>query len=79
MPYGVILNVAVLVAFILAFIKAEELRARVVLAAIMAVLILLPQVVAMTSTSWIWWVHYIGKVLFGIACVLYVKWQGLAF
>lgn len=79
MPYGVVLNVAILVAFVLAFIKAEEVRAKVVLAAIMAVLILLPQVVIMTSTSWIWWVHYIAKVLFGIGCVLYVKWQGLAF
>lgn len=79
MPYGVILNVAVLAAFVLAFIKAEETRAKVILASIMAVLIILPQVVTMTSTSWIWWVHYITKVLFGIGCVLYVKWQGLAF
>jgi hypothetical protein len=79
MPYGVILNVAILVAFVLAFIKAEEVRTKVVLATIMAVLILLPQVVTMTSSSGIWWVHYIAKVLFGIGCVLYVKWQGLAF
>lgn len=79
MPYGIILNVAILVAFVLAFIKAEELRAKVVLAAIMAVLILFPQVVTMSPTSWIWWVHYIGKVLFGLGCVIYVKWQGLAY
>jgi len=79
MPYGAVLNVAVLVAFILAFIKAEELKSKIVLASIMAVLIILPQVVTMTSTSWIWWVHYIAKVLFGLACIIYVKWQGLAF
>ncbi len=79
MPYGIVLNVAILVAFVSAFIKAEEIRTKVVLASIMAVLILLPQVVTIATTSWIWWVHYIAKVLFGIGCVLYVKWQGLAF
>ncbi len=79
MPYGAVLNVAILVAFILAFIKAEELKAKVVLASIMAALIILPKVVTMTATSWIWWVHYVAKVIFGLGCVIYIKWQGMAY
>jgi len=79
MPYGAILNIGILVAFILAFIKAELIQTKIIFATIMAVIVLLPQVVSMPPTTWIWWVHYIAKVLFGLACVIYVKWGGMAY
>jgi hypothetical protein len=79
MPYGAVLNVAVIVAFILAFIKAETNKPRIILASIMAVIILLPQVILMPVASWLWYVHYIGKVVFGLACVVYIKWAGMAY
>jgi hypothetical protein len=78
-PYGVILNIGILVAFILAFIKAELIQTKIIFATIMAVIVLLPQVVSMSPTTWIWWVHYIAKVLFGLACVIYVMWEGMAY
>ena len=79
MPYGAILNVAILVAFILAFIKAELIQTKISFATIMAILILLPQVVSMPPATWIWWAHYIAKVLFCLGCVIYVKWGGIAY
>ena len=79
MPYGIVLNIAVVVAFIIAFFRAETLKSRIILASIMALIIFLQQVVAMPPTSLLWYLHYIGKVLFGLACVIYVKWAGLAY
>ena len=79
MPYNAVFNVAVIVVFILAFIKAETIRPRIILASIMALIIFLPRVVAMPPASLLWYLHHIGKVLFGLACVIYIKWAGLAF
>ncbi len=79
MPYGTILNVAIIVAFILAFIKAETIKPKIILASIMAVIIVLPKLVSMPATGWLWYVHYIGKVIFGLACVIYIKWVGMAY
>jgi len=79
MPYGAILNIGILVAFILAFIKTELIQTKIIFATIMAVLVLLPQVVNMSPTTWIWWAHYIAKVLFGLVCVIYVMWEGMAY
>jgi len=79
MPYGLILNVAVVVVFIIAFIKAEDMKPRIILAAVMALIILLPRIVHMAPTSWMWWVHYIGKVVFGLCCIVYIKWSGMAY
>ena len=79
MPYTGLLNAAVIVVFILAFIKAETIRPRVILASIMALIIFLPQVVTMPPASLLWFLHHIGKVLFGLACVVYIKWAGMAF
>ncbi len=76
MPYGIILNIIVVAAFVLAFIKAE-MKGRIILATIMGILILLPQVVPMTYTSWTWWVHFLAKVVFGLCCLIYFKWAGL--
>jgi len=76
MPYGIILNIIVVAAFVLAFIKAE-MKGRIILATIMGILILLPQVISMTYTSWIWWVHFLAKVVFGLCCLIYFKWAGL--
>lgn len=79
MPYGAILNIGILVAFILAFIQAELIQTKIIFATIMAILVLPPQVVSMPPTTWIWWIHYIAKVLFGLACLIYVMWQGIAY
>jgi hypothetical protein len=78
-PYSGLLNVAVIVVFILAFIKAETIKPRVILSSIMALIILLPQVASMPAASTLWFLHHIGKVLFGLACVIYIKWAGLAY
>ena len=76
MPYTGLLNAAVIVVFILAFIKAETIKPRVILASIMALIIILPQVVTMPAASMLWFLHHIVKVLFGLACVIYIKWAG---
>ena len=79
MPFGTLLNVAIIVVFILAFIKAETIKPRIILTSIMALVIILPQIVVMPPTSLVWYLHHIGKVLFGLACVIYIKWAGLAY
>jgi len=79
MSYGIVLNIAVLVVFIMAFFRAETIKPRIVLASLMALIVLLPQVVAMPPTSLLWYLHYIGKVIFALACVIYIKWAGLAY
>lgn len=79
MPYGAILNVAVIVACVLAFIKAEEIRVKIILAVIVALIFIIPQVVHMPPMSWSWWLHYIAKVVFGLCCVVYIKWTGMAY
>jgi hypothetical protein len=76
MPYGIILNIIIIAAFVLAFIRAE-MKGRIVLAAIMGILILFPQVVPMMPASWLWWVHSVAKVIFGLCCLIYFKWVGL--
>jgi hypothetical protein len=76
MPYGIILNIIIIAAFVLAFIKAE-MKGRIILAAIMGILILVPQVVPMMPASWLWWVHFLAKVIFGLCCLIYFKWAGL--
>lgn len=76
MPYGVVLNIIIIAAFVLAFIRAE-MKGRIVLAAIMGILILLPQVVSVVPTTCVWWVHFVAKVVFGLCCLMYFKWTGL--
>jgi len=79
MPYGIVLNIAVVVVFIMAFFRAETIKPKIILASIMALIIILPQVVAMPPASLLWYLHYIGKVVFALACVIYIKWAGLAY
>jgi len=79
MPYAAIFNVAIIVAFVLAFIKAEEIKVKIILASIMALIFILPQVVYMPPMSWLWWLHYIAKIGFGLCCVIYIKWTGMAY
>jgi hypothetical protein len=79
MPFGALLNIAVGFVFIIAFFHAETVKPRIILASIMVLIIFLPQVVAMPATSLLWYLHHIGKVLFGLACVIYIKWTGLAY
>jgi len=79
MPYGIVLNIAVVVVFIMAFFRAETIKPKIILASIMALIIILPQVVAIPPASLLWYLHYIGKVAFALACVIYIKWAGLAY
>jgi hypothetical protein len=76
MPYGIILNIVIVAAFVLAFIKAE-IKGRIVLVAIMGILILFPRFVPMIPASWLWWVHFLAKVVFGLGCLIYFKWARL--
>ena len=73
MPYGAILNVIVIGVFIFAFIKAES-KGKIILATIIAILIILPQIVKMTPLGWVWWIHYIAKIIFGLCCLVYINW-----
>ncbi|UCE40905.1 MAG: hypothetical protein JSV17_15895 [Candidatus Aminicenantes bacterium] len=79
MPFGTILNIVIVFVFIIAFFHAETIKPRIILASIMAIIIFLPQFVAMPPASLLWYLHYIGKILFGLACVIYIKWAGLAY
>jgi len=73
MLYGLIMklimNIVVLFLFISAFRKAEA-NGKLILAAIAALLFLLPYI---TQNSVIGWICYGGKVIFGIGCYLYIK------
>lgn len=73
MPYGLILNLIILIAFILAFIKAQKLTTQMILAGIMTLIIFLPQLINIEPASLMWWVHYAGKVVFGLFCLIFVK------
>jgi hypothetical protein len=53
------------------------MKGRIILAAIMGILILVPQVVPMMPATWVWWVHFLAKVVFGLCCLIYFKWAGL--
>jgi len=79
MSFGALLNVAIIVVFILAFIRAETIKPRIILTSIMALVIFLPQIFAMSPTSLLWYLHHVGKVLFGLACAIYIIWAGLAY
>jgi len=74
MPYKVILNLIIVVAFVFAFIKAEN-KGKLILATIMALIIIFPKVVNMTLFNWVWWMYYISKLVFGLCCLIYIKFN----
>jgi len=87
LPYGAVFNGVVLLAFVLAFIKAEGKGKLVLVAAMavlfllaaMAVLFLLPIAVPVRTAGWLWWTIHLAKALFGLGCLVYVRWQGLGY
>ena len=72
-PYPLIINFLVVVFFLLAFFSAE-LKAKLILLGIAAVLFGLPAIVSFGSAAWI---VYAARVIFGVACYLFIRKQGL--
>jgi hypothetical protein len=71
-PYPIIINFLVLVFFLLAFLSAER-KGKLILLGIAAVLFGLPAIVSFGSMAW---VTYAVKVIFGLACYLFIRKQG---
>ncbi len=71
-PYLLFINIVVLTIFILAFITAE-IRGKIILAIIMALLFILPYLFPIPAVGWS---CYVGKVIFGLGCYVYIKSQG---
>jgi hypothetical protein len=71
-PYPLIINFLVLVFFLLAFLSAE-LKGKLILLGIAALLFVLPAIVSFGNVAWI---VYAAKVIFGLACYLFIRKQG---
>jgi hypothetical protein len=67
-----VISFIVVILCILAFLNAEG-RLRVILAVIIVLLLCLP---TLFPGRVLFWVVYIGKVIFGCACYVYLKSQG---
>lgn len=67
-----VISFIVVILCILAFLNAEG-RLRVILAVIVVLLLCLPTLI---PGRVLFWVVYIGKVIFGCACYVYLKSQG---
>ena len=64
-----VINLIAIIAFIFAFLNAEE-KGKIILAVIIAVLFLLPHIY--TSVT-LFWIYYAAKVIFALSCLLYIK------
>ncbi len=71
-PYPLIINFLVLVFFLLAFFSAE-LKGKMILLGIAALLFGLPMLVSFGSVTWI---VYTARVIFGLGCYLFIRKQG---
>ena len=72
-PYPMIINFLVLVFFLLAFLSAEY-KGKLILLGIAAVLFGLPYFITFGSVAWM---VYAARVIFGLACYLFIRKQGL--
>jgi len=72
-PFLPVVNLIVITAFIFAFVAAET-KHRIILVTIMVLLFILPSLFQSPALGW---VFYAGRVIFGIACYIYIKWRGL--
>ena len=72
-PYPQIINFLVLVFFVLAFLSAE-FKAKLILLGIAVLLFGLPYILPIGG---LYWIFYAGKVIFGMACYLFIRRQGL--
>ena len=68
-----IINFLVLVFFLLAFLSAEY-KGKLILLGIAAVLFGLPYLISFGSVAWM---VYAARVIFGLACYLFIRKQGL--
>jgi len=64
-----IINLIAIIAFVFAFLNAEE-KGKIILALIMIVLFLLPQIY---TTATMYWIYYAAKVIFALSCFAYIK------
>jgi len=71
-PYLPLINFVVFIIFIFAFITAE-IRGKIILVVIMALLFILPYLFPFSAVVW---ACFVGKVIFGIACFLYIRVHG---
>jgi len=71
-PYLLVINIIVLIIFIFAFIAAET-KGRIILAALLALLFILPYLFPIPAVGW---ACYIGKAIFGIGCYIYIRYHG---
>jgi len=70
-PYGLIGNIIAVAIAIYAFSMAEN-KGRVIIATVMISLFVLPRLSPSTAFSII---CFAGRMVFGIGCLLYIKWQ----
>lgn len=71
-PYPIIINFLVLVFFLLAFFSAE-LKGKLILLGVAAVLFGVPYIISFGSAAW---VLYALRVIFGLVCYLFIKKRG---
>lgn len=71
-PYQLIINFLVIVFFVLAFLSAE-LKNKLILLGIMILLFGLPYIISFDSLSWI---VYGARIVFGLACYIFIRRQG---
>ncbi len=62
-------DLIIITIFIFAFLKAET-NLKIILAVILALLLFSPRLIHGPA---IFWIFYVGKIIFGIGCYLYFK------
>jgi hypothetical protein len=70
-PYGLIGDIIATAIAIFAFSMAEN-KGRIIIATVMISLFLLPTLISVQAVRII---CFAGRMLFGISCLLYIKWQ----
>jgi len=71
-PYMPILNLIVIIFFTLAFLTAD-IKVKIILAAVMALLFILPHFFPIPALGGI---YFIGKIIFGVGCYIFIRWHG---
>ena len=70
-PYALIGDILALAIAVIAFSMAEN-KGRIIIATVMISLFILPRLIPSTVLSII---CFAGRMVFGIGCLLYIKWQ----
>ena len=74
-PYGAIGDIIALAVVVIAFTMAEN-KGRIIIATVMISLFVFPRLIPSTALSII---CFAGRMVFGIGCLLYIKWQRTLF